>query len=493
MTAAAAAWWLMGTSIGSAWLVRRLLDRWSPAASVQVDQMTGSLFGGLAAGGIRLRGVPRLPPESAASIGTAVIVPFMSFLRYGPNAELYDVLVEATPAAERITAERVEWSLGMMTATGVLAEGLTRVAGDSSLEVQRLDMAWPPGLEQIRTVDNARLRLQYSDPLVFFASQCDGRINAHIASSAVDVREVLDLALPRRFFPLVRGSIGQIDLTLEGTRREARVTGGFHVGRLSRGEFTLTESPGVMDVTITTPDGAPATVAGRITLAGGQIVAREAVIRLEPSTIDYPGQGAPAVYNLSGTSQVADTSIRIRLTGTRYQPNLVLTSDPVRSQQALLLMLATGKTWRGAQETLGEGTISSDLATDFIDYFVFGGLGTRLGRRIGVTDLAITQDQETKQIGLETTFRDRVSVGVQVDPETLTGSGGTGTTQPGAGTLPYKVGAEYRVTPNTSLQVENERSVIAPDRGGNGGALTGPSTAVPRTDDTTLFKVKRRF
>jgi hypothetical protein len=409
---------------------------------------------------------------------------------------LNGIEIAGAPEASRISVERIEWDLTRVTAVNLQAEGLARAEGGGSLEIQRLEMDWPPSVEALRTVDNARLRLRYSDPLVVFAGQRGARIDVHVASSAVDVREVLDLAGPKRFFPLFRGGIGRIDLTIAGSMESPRLTGSFHADRLSRGEFALADAPGTLDLTVSRPPGRQATVAGRIALGGGQVFAREAVIRLEPSTIEYPGDGQPAVYNLTGTSRVADTTINIRLTGTRYQPSLVLTSDPVRSQQALLLMLATGKTWRGAQETLGEGTISSELATDFIDYFVFGGLGSRLGRRIGVTDLAITQDQETKRVGLETTFRDKVSVGVQVDPETLTGSGGAGTASPSVGPLPYKVGAEYRVTPNTSLQVENERTVLPQDQGGGAGTVgagTASSPASPQTDDKTLFKIKRRF
>jgi len=61
--------------------------------------------------------------------------------------------------------------------------------------------------------------------------------------------------------------------------------------------------------------------------------------------------------------------------------------------------------------------------------------------------------------------------------------------------LPYKVGAEYHVTNQTSVQLEGERTplptrnhVETPDDAGSG---IGQGTV--QTDDKVLLKVKRRF
>ena len=138
LTAGAAASWLLCVPAGSAWLVRQLLRRWSPVAETHVDRIDGSVLAGLSAQGLRLRGARGLPPDCAISIGTAVVVPLGSLLRYGPDAELHDVLIEGAPEASRITAERVEWTGALLTASGVHAEGLARAAEGSTLDAQEV-------------------------------------------------------------------------------------------------------------------------------------------------------------------------------------------------------------------------------------------------------------------------------------------------------------------------------------------------------------------
>ena len=202
-------------------------------------------------------------------------------------------------------------------------------------------------------------------------------------------------------------------------------------------------------------------------------------------------------FDVQATSSIGGTSVRLALRGTYDQPDLRLTSAPPLPQGVLLAMLVTGKPWRGATDALTHGVLSSDLALDFLDYFVLGGLGSTIANRFGISGLSLRHQPGTNRLGVETTLVDRVSVGVEVDPSTLTiahppaSSDATPASEYNA-PIPYKIGAEYKLNATTSLKLEGERTVLDAKASDQTSATTEASS-MPQTDDTVLFKFKKQF
>ena len=189
------------------------------------------------------------------------------------------------------------------------------------------------------------------------------------------------------------------------------------------------------------------------------------------------------------------TAIHLHLQGTKDAPQLELTSQPPLAKETLLLMLATGKTWRATRETFAQGTVSTTLVTDVVDYLFFGGFGNRLARRFGISEFGLTQNVERNLVGAQATFQDRVMFDVLVDPSAMhrtTSQAAAGSSAPQQQLPPYQVGAEYQATDDTSIRVEGERSA-APSRPGPPSALGGPSSTTPAVDNTLLLKLKKQF
>jgi hypothetical protein len=232
---------------------------------------------------------------------------------------------------------------------------------------------------------------------------------------------------------------------------------------------------------------------GEMVCWGGTLTAKQVVFIVRPSTLTFTGDLFSPGLDLNGSASVGITKIQVALKGTKQVPQLVLNSEPPLSQETLLLMLVTGKTWRLAREALTQGEISSELATDFIDYVFFGGLGNRMARRFGITDIAITQDVERNMVGAQTTFVDRMTLDVEVDPSKRSNTAATAEQPEGSKqSLPVRVGAEYQVTDRTALRLEGERSPIEQKSLPQEGVLATEKSA-PEVDNTILLKVKRRF
>lgn len=284
-----------------------------------------------------------------------------------------------------------------------------------------------------------------------------------------------------------------VDLAVTGTVDELKVAGGFELSRLWREGFSLAGCPARVAMTVKDMITAPK-VHGTVTILGGTLTARQTVVAIQQGHVNFAGDPTAPTFNVKGISKIGDTKIFITLKGGLDKPDLQLSSDPPKPPGLLLVMLATGKPWKGAQDTLTQGTIPLDLAADFIDYFAFGGMGGKLAKRFGLTDLAVRVNKQANTIGVQTTVADRLSIGVETQPSAFAKpTAPTSETLAQAPVIPVKVGAEYKVTDTTSLQLEGERTPIQPRPGTGASAQSSQTGTVPQTDDKVFLKIKKRF
>jgi hypothetical protein len=180
---------------------------------------------------------------------------------------------------------------------------------------------------------------------------------------------------------------------------------------------------------------------------------------------------------------VKDTKINIKVSGRRDHPKMELTSYPDLPETKLLLMLVTGKSWGGLDESLTEGKLSPDLAKDAVDFLFFGGGSgseSSLTKRLGIKDISISYDQNKKGISLKEGLTKQIEVGYGVAQE-------AGDIQQQS-TVTQTVGGEIKMTERLSVGVERELKKhydagIAPQ----GGPISSES------DDKLLLKYKRKF
>jgi len=159
-------------------------------------------------------------------------------------------------------------------------------------------------------------------------------------------------------------------------------------------------------------------------------------------------------FNIRGQADVEDVKINVVLQGTTKEPELKVSSYPPLTQDLLLVMLATDRSWGGAQTSIEQGKISADLVKDFLDYFIFSGKGEKVGQRFGITSLSFIYESETKGVGVKTSFKDRVGVSYKVQPPDE---------ETGKQTSTHTVGTEVKITNTVSIAAEKEINKISTD------------------------------
>ncbi|MBN1794849.1 MAG: translocation/assembly module TamB domain-containing protein [Candidatus Omnitrophica bacterium] len=335
----------------------------------------------------------------------------------------------------------------------------------------RLDIFYPS--ESTLALQNGTLRLPNSDPVLFYGGYRDNRLDITFYAKELDIRELLDLFSEASDLNEVSGVLRDCDGTVRGTLSAPELSGSFYITALSRRAFSVKACPGTYTLRLTDL-GKEIRMYGTVLLEGGTIAVNKTRIALGPSTVSFEGDPTTPTFHVQGSSIVETTTINITLKGALQNPELLLSSNPPLPQVQLMLMLATGKSWKGAQVGLEQGRITSEVASDFVDYFIFGGTGNALVKRCGLNAVSLRHDGTTTGAGVTKSVSDRLTVGYDVE-QTRQKTGDASTTQ--------KIGASYKVTDEVSVDAEKE--VKVDDKTGQ--------TEQQEEEDKVFLKYKRQF
>jgi hypothetical protein len=139
-------------------------------------------------------------------------------------------------------------------------------------------------------------------------------------------------------------------------------------------------------------------------------------------------------------------------------------------------MLATNKSWKSVDSLTGDKNhITPGMVADFMDYFLFGGAGSKTADYLGIKDFFIKYDRDTKGGGARKSISDKANVSYSVEQSQNNGELST-TTQ--------KVGSEYKITDGISVEAERELKY-------NGKNPAEENK--PETNDKVLLKYKKPF
>lgn len=393
--------------------------------------------------------------------------------------------VGAEWAIRKALAGRVA-AITIRRTTGNLASGLSLSGVEirqpqglppgSVVDVQQLELGWPLSFRNIRAIRNGRVHLRYSDPVVFFGSQQDGQIHLQVYARRLDVPELLQAAGQSKL-RRVRGAVDAVDVSISGPVHEPFVDGRFMVEELSFRNRALVRCPGTVKMRVSMPQES-VRLDGAVSVAGGELRLSPTTVRLHRSRIEFAGDPAKPSLNLKGSAKVDQTTVHIIVKGRFAKPDVMLKSFPPLPQDRLLLMLATGKSWRSAETSLQQHQLSPDLAKDFLDFVVFGGHASKMARRIGISDLSLRYDPEKKGMGVTTVFFDRIgaSYDVELAPEDQR--------DPAV----QKLGAEYTLTDATALAVEGTRELSQSRRPAS--QVPGASPAI---DENVIEKLLLKY
>ncbi|MBU1911948.1 MAG: translocation/assembly module TamB [Candidatus Omnitrophica bacterium] len=375
-----------------------------------------------------------------AFIGTnfgARLIAKIAISRYIPSKDItigeIDGTLARTITFENISLNNVEW----------LPHG-------SSLDIERLEIhANPLDINRLRImVKNGKLKLPSSDKIFFSGAYENGLLDTNIYSHAVDVKDIMELLQYRDVAGNLSGVFEDIDIFVTGGLLEPEIKGSCTAKALFRWGFNLNDCPLKLDLNLK-DIREDLKLYGTVNIAGGSVSGvKTARITLGESRISFNGSPKEPYFDMQGESFIEGTKIKAGLKGTLDVPDLRLSSDRPVSKDQLLMMLATNKSWKSADSlTSNKDNITPGMVADFMDYFLFGGVGSKTADRFGVKDFFIKYDRETKGGGVKKTVFDKAEVSYSIEQSQKKDELST-TTQ--------KVGSEYKVTDGVTVSAERE-------------------------------------
>jgi hypothetical protein len=313
--------------------------------------------------------------------------------------------------------------------TGNLAQGLELnniefkqmewLPTDMSLRIQKLNCKFSTfgWREATINIENARLGKPQADPIVTNGYYKKGTFKINIFSNGVNVND-LEFFLNRFGLEkykqyLEKGKLGAFDITLEGNLDQFSITGQVKLEEYVYKDFSLKNAPFQLDVKLKN-EYEEYIPEGEIVLANGKLTARKTNIELKESRLIFSLQQAKPQLVAQGESEIGKTKIHIYVKGPVDSPSLELSSDPPFSQDKLLLMLATNKSWDSLDNSLVEQKLSTQAIGDVIDYFVLGGSGGSIAKKLGIKDVWFNAEGGKNTVGIKKEIISTLDLGYEV-------------------------------------------------------------------------------
>ncbi|MFH1092993.1 MAG: translocation/assembly module TamB domain-containing protein [Candidatus Omnitrophota bacterium] len=294
---------------------------------------------------------------------------------------------------------------------------------------------------------NARFYLPDSEPIVFHGNLENKLLDFNFYTKAISDREIKSL-INAENLQGITGYLADIDVFVKGSIQEPVFTGKLVIKKLLKNVFLLEKSPCVFVLNIKNNDGKLG-LYGPFTFKGGTISGKKtALVHLQESRIIFNGDPKKPNLDIKAASAVEKVKMTIRLKGSFKEPDLQINSEPPMSKDRLLLALATNRTWKSTEELISKGSISPNLAKDFLDYFIFGGQGSKFAEKLGIKDVTIKYDtQGNKGVAVTKDLSSRLEGKYEIEEKKQT---------EGRTDISQKVGGEFKVTETISLDANKE-------------------------------------
>ncbi len=338
-------------------------------------------------------------------------------------------------------------------------------------------------------VRNARLRLPESETLLASGRFEDGRLAFNLYARLADVPEIMRFFMSEEDVRLFSGTILQADLNWLGKWRSPVLRGNFFVEDFNYQDFSLRNAPGHVDMQFFRNPGKFRS-RGELYVQSGELKLKNCSVTLDPSRLIYtPNQEYPDL-DVAGHTTIQGLTINMTMKGSWRYPDLRLSSDPPFPQEHLLLMVATGRRWKGMETTgLSSGNqLSLDMVGDFIDFVAFGGAGNQLAQEFGIEgSLVLSDDGRTRELGVRKSLTGNMGVRYgleqsQSDTITPTDSSTIATR--------HKVGADLQITDTDQISLEAESQLSSQEEQDPAFVKKGQE---PDKGEKVVVKYKKRF
>jgi len=377
--------------------------------------------------------------------------------------------------ADKRTVEKVSGNIVQgVTLKNVRLNSIRQLPENSELLIQQL--YWSAGGFSSRdislNINNARLDLPASDPIILFAALKNGRLEANVFSPSVTVHEVLGY-LNNNGLRHLRGQVDDADFYIEGGIDKFVTRGKFKVVQLSRPAFHVLDVPGEFSIEWV-KKGRRYVPKGVIKFFSGKLNVKRIKLDLEESHIIFDSDIKDPRLDIRAATAIEDVKISITLRGSRLHPDLRLSSLPPLPEEQLALMLVTGKRWKGLETSLRNKKVSPELSKDVFDFLFSSGEAGKITRKLGIRDVNIQLRGDKKTVGGMIGVTKNVGVGYQV---TETKSGETADVE-------HRVQGEVNLNKNLSVTVDKE----LPKRDAK-----DQTEEKAKTDDKIQLKYKMKF
>ncbi|NLE64591.1 MAG: hypothetical protein GX606_01600 [Elusimicrobia bacterium] len=323
---------------------------------------------------------------------------------------------------------------------------------------------------------NARILLPDADPLVADGRLEEGRWVVNIHTRTLAIRRILEFFPGLAHVSRVSGDLEAVELSIDAFEEEIRLAGTLRVKSGRYGDNLLEDADLHIDL-ILAPGASRWSLRGKVVILSGDLVTLHARTRLARSQITIGQDPLDPELDINGRARVGKTSVDIKVTGTRRDPVLSLTSDPPRSREELLLLLTTGKAWGGVDGALDTGKMTPQMSADLVDYFLFGGAGRRLGRVVGLDRISVNMDPQSQGISLRKDVTGALGIDYGLERELKEDQ-----------TVRYRhrLSGEYDLTDRLTIGLQKE---LLP-----GSQAAGPDeTGIGRPDDRFYWRYRQAF
>ena len=386
--------------------------------------------------------------------------------------------------SRNITIEKIEGTIRTKASLyNIHITNPNKLPRGAEIQIQRLDLLMSRfKLKNVEVnIYNGRLKLAFSDTILFYGNYSDRSLELKLYSKRVNAREIIDLFTRRPVLSTLSGVFSDVNIRIAGTLTELAAEGSFYIENIIKERFSIVNCQG--SVLMYCDDlFKAARLNGEIVLQEGIVSGHKtAKIKLGKSKIVFVEDPKRPKLNIRGSAKVADVAINMVLQGTVNKPQLTLSSNPALTQELLLVMLATNRAWGSTQESLQSGRISADLIKDFVDYFLFAGTGSKIARRFGISDISFFYRNETNTMGLTTSVADKLKLGYEVEqPKEENKSSGNTSTQ--------TVTGEVKITDTISVNAEKKLNQINTQQ-----ELSQEEKPAEEGEEKLYLKFKKKF
>ncbi len=349
---------------------------------------------------------------------------------------------------ENIESKEVSGSLfTVLSYQDIVFDGLEFLPEGNSLRAQRLDISLGPAGLRL-DVKNGTLVIPGLDKILFYGFFENGNLDLNFYTRSVNLRNLFSF-FDDQELKKITGLAGGLDAYVRGPVFEPSFSGVFQIDSLSRENLVLENSAGNFDLAVEKNDGR-LKLFGEVSLNGGKVLfSRAALINLDEARFVFSGNPQDPSLDVKANSVVERTKINISLKGTMNNPDLHLKSSPSLSQERLLLMLATNRSWRASEGALSGEGLSADMGKEFFDYFVFSRPASNISKLLRLGGISIRYDNQTIGVEARKDITETTEISFSVE-QARDREGEQPPTQ--------KVGIEHQISESTSLSLEGQIS-----------------------------------